>query len=413
MSKAARSAAAKRDWGSDETGTSIMHVDMDAFFAMCELVKRPELRGKPVIVGGGDRGVVLAATYEARAFGVRSAMPMARAMQACPAAIVVPPDGHTYARVSRSVMGMMAEITPIIEQVSIDEAFLDLSGARRLLGPPTQIGARLRARVQAEHGVTCSVGIAKNKFLAKLASTMAKPDGLLLVPVQASVPFLRTLPVGALWGVGAKTEEALAKWGITTVAQLADTDLATLQVAIGKATGAHLHNLAWGRDDRLVEVVHHEKSISNETTFIVDQYDREVVAGRILALCDKVAGRLREQGVSARTVTLKVRTGDFHTITRSRTLEQATDVARELYRVCQELFEAVNLRGLPVRLVGVGGAGLVLREGQAEQFTLEQAVQERPEQRRDAELALDAIRSRFGSRAIGLGAGGMKDSEWR
>lgn len=407
MSKAPRSTTANRDWGSDESGTSIMHVDMDAFFALCELARRPELRGLPVIVGGRGRGVVLAATYEARAFGVRSAMPMTTAMRLCPQAVIVPPDHRRYSEVSRSIMEAMGEITPIVEQISIDEAFLDVSGARRRLGPPTVIGARLRAHVQDTHGVTCSVGIAKNKFLAKLASTHAKPDGMLLVPAEASVPFLRTLPVGALWGVGEKTEATLARWGITSVAQLADSDVATLQAAVGRVQGAHLHDLAWGRDPRPVVPVNHERTIGNETTFGSDQRDREAVEARILELSDKVAGRLREAGYVARTVELKVRTNDFRTLTRSRTLDGPTDVARELYRAARELFAAVDLRGLPVRLVGVRAMNLKPRSGYAEQLTLDDASSDRPDQRREAELALDAVRSRFGSRAIGLGAGGV------
>ncbi|QAY70623.1 DNA polymerase IV [Xylanimonas protaetiae] len=413
MSKAPRSATAYRDWGSDESRTSIMHVDMDAFFAACELARRPELRGLPVIVGGRGRGVVLAATYEARAFGVRSAMPMVSAVRLCPQAVIVPPDHRRYTDVSRSVMATMAEITPIVEQISIDEAFLDVSGARRRLGPPTAIGARLRAHVQKVHGVTCSVGIAKNKFLAKLASTHAKPDGMLLVPDESSVPFLRTLPVGALWGVGEKTEAVLARWGVTTVAQLADTDVATLQAAVGRVSGAHLHDLAWGRDPRPVVPTNRERSIGNETTFGSDQDDLVAVEARLLELCDQVAGRCREAGVVTRTVALKVRTNDFRTLTRSRTLDGPTDVARDLYRVARELLAAVDLRGLPVRLVGVRAENLQDRAGFAEQLTLDEASSARPSARREAELALDAVRERFGSSAIGLGAGGMAAARQR
>ncbi|ACZ30301.1 DNA-directed DNA polymerase [Xylanimonas cellulosilytica DSM 15894] len=413
MSKAPRSTTANRDWGSDESRTSIMHVDMDAFFALCELARRPELRGLPVIVGGRGRGVVLAATYEARVFGVRSAMPMVSAMRLCPQAVIVPPDHRRYTDVSRSVMATMAEITPIVEQISIDEAFLDVSGARRRLGPPTVIGARLRAHVQAVHGVTCSVGIAKNKFLAKLASTHAKPDGMLLVPDEASVPFLRTLPVGALWGVGEKTEAVLARWGITSVAQLADTDVRTLQAAVGVVHGAHLHDLAWGRDPRPVVPTERERSIGNETTFGSDQHDLAAVEARLLELCDKVAARCREQGVVTRTVALKVRTNDFRTLTRSRTLDGPTDVARDLYRVARELLAAVDLRGLPVRLVGVRAENLQERAGTAQQLTLDEAASERPQAHREAELALDAVRERFGTRSIGLGAGGVASARQR
>jgi len=406
MSKAPRAAGAKRDWGSDESQTSIMHVDMDAFFAACELARRPELWGLPVIVGGQERGVVLAATYEARAFGVHSAMPMAWARQACPQAIVVRPDFELYHRVSESVFEMMREITPLVEVVSVDEAFLDVAGARRRLGPPTVIGAALRNRVRETHGVTCSVGIAKNKFLAKLASTHAKPDGMLLVPAQASIPFLRTLPVGALWGVGEKTEARLAEWGITQVAQLADLELPLLQTIVGNATGAHLHQLAWGRDSRAVSDGHdyREQSIGNETTFHEDQYDRDVVYKRVLALCDKVAGRLRRHGLVAGTVALKVRTGDFHTINRSKTLPAPTDTAHDLLAAAGPLLEAVDFGGLPIRLVGIRAEHLQPRAGLPQQTTLDEAVA--PSQIRAAELALDAVRSRFGEQAISLGGSG-------
>jgi DNA polymerase-4 len=379
-----------------------MHVDMDAFFAACELARRPELKGLPVIVGGQGRGVVLAATYEARAFGVHSALPMAHALRRCPQAVIVPPDHRLYSRVSDSIIDMFRQITDRVEQVSIDEAFMDLSGARRRLGPPTVIGAKLRAWVESVHGVTCSVGIAKNKFLAKLASTHAKPDGMLLVPENASVPFLRTLPVGALWGVGEKTEERLARWGIHTVAELADTDVPSLQAAVGKVTGQHLHNLAWGRDERRVVTSHRERSVSNENTFGADVRDPAVVEAQILALSDKVAGRLRAHGFVARTVSIKVRTSDFATFTRAKTLPQPSDTAADIYRAAQDLLPTVDLHGLAVRLVGVKAENLKEREGMPEQLTLDEAVS--PTLRRDAELALDAVRDRFGSKSIALGS---------
>ncbi|CAM3525488.1 DNA polymerase IV [Isoptericola cucumis] len=405
MSRGPRAPGAFRDWGSDESGTSVLHVDMDAFFASCELARRPELRGRPVIVGGQGRGVVLAATYEARAFGVRSAMSMAAALRLCPHAVVVPPEHGLYQQVSESVMGMLGEITALVERVSVDEAFLDVSGARRRLGSPTEIGARLRERVQARHGITCSVGVARNKFVAKLASTHAKPDGMMLVPADATVAFLRTLPVGALWGVGDKTEQALARWGITTVAELADTDVPTLQAAVGSVSGAHLHDLAWGRDPRPVVPGHEERSIGAETTFAHDLWDIGAVEKRVLELADRVAARLRHQGIVARTVSVKVRTSDFRTLTRARTLSTPTDVAREVYLVARELLAAADLRGLPVRLVGVRGENLQVREGLAEQQTLEESLDARHDARREVEVTLDAVREKFGRSAIRLGAG--------
>lgn len=404
MSRGPRSAAARRDWGDDETGCSILHLDMDAFFASVELARRPQLRGLPVIVGGRGRGVVLAATYEARAFGVRSAQPMTVAMRRCPQAVVVPPDHRLYVEVSRTVMQLLGEVTALVEQISVDEAFLDVSGARRRLGPPTRIGAALRERIRSELGVTASVGIATTKFVAKLASTHAKPDGMMLVPAASTVPFLRTLPVGALWGVGERTEAQLGRWGISTVAQLADTDVATLQAAVGRVAGAHLHDLAWGRDPRPVVPGRDEHSIGAESTFGEDQRDPAAVQRRLLELSDRVAARLRHQGMLARTVSVKVRTNDFRTVTRSRTLVSGTDVAHELYLVARELVAGVDLRGLPVRLVGVRGESLEERSGARVQPTLEEAVDQRQEARRSAEQALDAVRERFGTAAIGLGA---------
>ncbi|MCB7137771.1 DNA polymerase IV [Cellulosimicrobium marinum] len=402
MSRGPR-ATVRRDWGDDEEGCSILHVDMDAFFASVELARRPELRGRPVIVGGAERGVVLAATYEARAYGVHSAMPMVQARRACPQAVVVPPDHRRYHEVSRSVMAMLGEVTALVEQVSVDEAFLDVSGARRRVGPPSVIGAALRHRVQAEHGITCSVGIATTKFVAKVASTHAKPDGMLLVPATATVPFLRELPVGALWGVGEKTEGVLARWGIRTVAELADTDVRVLQAAVGTVTGAHLHDLAWGRDPRPVRPERAERSVGAETTFDHDLRDLDAVQAKVLELADRCAGRLRAQEVVARTVSVKVRTSDFRTVTRSRTLGAPTDVARELYLVARELVAGVDLHGLAVRLVGVRAEGLAPRDETAVQPTLDEAVDERGDARRRAEAAMDAVRGRFGVRSIALG----------
>ena len=401
----------RRDWGTEEQGCSILHVDMDAFFASVELARRPQLRGRPVIVGGEERAVVLAATYEARAFGVHSAMPMATARRMCPQAIVVPPDMQAYRTVSAAVMDALADVTTLVEQVSVDEAFLDVSGARRRLGPPTTIAALIRRRVQAEHGITCSVGIAGSKFVAKLASGHAKPDGVLLVPRAATVDFLHTLPVGALWGVGERTEAALARWGIRTVAQLAHSDVTTIQRAVGKVAGAHLHDLAWGRDPRPVEPGRVEKSVGAEVTFPTDVHDLAVVQTQALALADRCAERLRADGVLARTVSIKVRTSDFRTLTRSRTLPTPTDVGREIFLVARELLAAVDLGGLPVRLVGVRAEGLSPAETTPRQPTLEEAAGEEGAARRDAERVMDLVRGRFGRAAIAAGSvTGISDS---
>ncbi|QTE30647.1 DNA polymerase IV [Pengzhenrongella sicca] len=400
MSRTSGPALGRRDWGREEDGASILHVDMDAFFASVELARRPHLRGKPVIVGGSERSVVLAATYEARAFGVHSAMPMQVALRMCPQAVVVPPDMAAYREVSTGVMEILGDVTTLVEQASVDEAFLDVSGARRRLGPPTVIAARIRERVRAQHGITCSVGIASTKFVAKIASGRAKPDGVLLIPRDAAVPFLRELPVGALWGVGERTEVALARWGIRSVAELADSDVSTIQRAVGKVAGAHLHDLAWGRDPRPVSPGRTDKSISAETTFPVDLTDLAVVQTHALALADRCAGRLRAEGLVTRTVSIKVRTSDFRTLTRARTLPAPTDVGREIYLVARELLAGVDLGGLAIRLVGVRAEGLSAAASTAQQPTLEEAVGDEQLGRRKAEQAMDLVRSRFGLESI-------------
>ncbi|QZN84473.1 DNA polymerase IV [Cellulomonas sp. C5510] len=403
MSRGPRSQDARRDWGTEEDGCSILHVDMDAFFASVELARRPHLRGRPVIVGGSERSVVLAATYEARAFGVHSAMPMSAALRLCPQAVVVPPEHQAYRTVSEGVMAILRDVTSLVEQVSVDEAFLDVSGARRRLGSPTRIAALIREQVRAEYGITCSVGVAATKFVAKLASGHAKPDGVLLVPKDATVAFLRVLPVGALWGVGDRTAASLERWGIRTVAELADSDVATVQRAVGRVAGAHLHDLAWGRDPRPVRPGREEKSVGAEETFAADVADMRVVESKALELADRCAGRLRLQHLAARTVAIKVRTADFRTLTRSRTLPQPTDVGREIYLAARDLLAGVDLGGLPVRLVGVRAEGLVAAEDVVRQPTLEEAVAEHSDARREAERAMDLVRERFGRSAIGAG----------
>lgn len=402
MSRGSVTAGMRRSWGDEEDGCSILHVDMDAFFASVEVARSPHLRGRPVIVGGESRSVVLAATYEARAFGVHSAMPMAQARRLCPQAVVVPPDQAAYRAASTQVMGILGDVTALVEQVSVDEAFLDVSGARRRLGPATHIAELIRERVRAQVGLPCSVGIGGTKFVAKLASGFAKPDGVLLVPRSATVDFLHALPVGALWGVGERTRESLARWGITTVAQLAEADVATVQRAIGSVSGAHLHDLAWGRDPRPVTPERQEKSVGAETTFEVDTSDLAVVGSHLLVLADRCAGHLRSRRLVARTVSIKVRTSDFRTLSRSRTLGVPTDVAREIYLAARELLAAADLAGLPVRLIGVRAEGL--SEIASRQMTLDEAVDDGSGARRRAEQAMDEVRHRFGSAAVRPGA---------
>ena len=381
----------------DDTGCSILHVDMDAFFASVSLLDHPELVGTPVIVGGtSTRGVVLSATYEARASGVTSAMPMSRALRLCPTATVLPPEHEKYAAVSKAVLATFASITPLVEPLSIDEAFLDVAGARRLLGPPTRIAELIRARVADEQGVTCSIGVAPTKFVAKLASGLAKPDGLLVVPAADVVAFLHQLPVGALWGVGEKTEEALQRLGLRTVADLAHTPVSTLRRALGEASGTHLHDLAWGRDPRRVEPLREEKSVGADETFPYDVDDPAYIRRELLRLSDKVAGRLRRAGLSGRTVTLKVRFADFTTITRARTLAEPTDVSREIFATVVGLYEALGLQRARIRLVGVRMSSVV----ETARAPIQGLLDEPEHGWRDADRAVDRAEARFGRGSV-------------
>lgn len=369
---------------------------MDAFFAAASLLSRPELVGTPVIVGGGSRGVVLSATYEARAFGVTSAMPMGRARRLCPQATILPPDHELYARISKAVMAAFADITPFVEPLSLDEAFLDVSGAVRLLGSPATIAQQIRDTVADEQGITCSVGVASTKFVAKLASSLAKPDGLLVIPATEVVTFVQQLPVAALWGVGDRTEEALARLGLKTVADIAHTPRDTLVRALGDAIGAHLHDLAWGRDPRAVEPVRRERSIGNERTYGHDVDDPQVVHRTLLGLSDKVAARLRAAGLVGRTVSIKVRFADFTTISRSRSLRDATDVSRDIAAMSRELYDALGLQRARVRLVGVR----VEQLSEAASTPVQAALDEPEHGWRDADRAIDRASARFGAGSV-------------
>jgi DNA polymerase IV len=396
LDRAGRPGGVDHGLSGDDTGCTILHVDMDAFFASVELIDRPELRGTPVIVGGGTRGVVLSATYEARRYGVHSAMPMARARRLCPNAVVIAPEHGRYAEVSRGVMEIFASITPLVEPLSLDEAFLDVSGATRLLGAPATIGRTIRERVAAEQHITCSVGVAATKFVAKLASGRAKPDGMLIVPAAQTITFLHGLPVSALWGVGERTEQALARFGLRTVSDLAHTPVDTLRRALGDALGRHLHDLAWGRDPRPVVPEQAEKSIGNEETFARDVDDPEMIRRELLRLSEKVAARLRAAGLAGRTVVIKIRFADFTTLTRSRTLPERTDVARDIHAVAGDLYTALGLARARIRLVGVRVEGL----GDVSAGHHQLALDERPHGWREAEQAADRASARFGAGAV-------------
>ncbi|MEO3939126.1 DNA polymerase IV [Dermatophilaceae bacterium Soc4.6] len=380
----------------DDTGCTVLHVDMDAFYASASLIDRPELRGRPVIIGGGGRSVVLSATYEARRFGVTSAMPMSRARRLCPQAVVIQPDFTRYAQISEAIMATFHSVTDVVEPLSLDEAFLEVSGARRRLGPPAHIAQQLRDAIADEQGITCSVGVASTKFVAKLASGLAKPDGMIVVPVAEVLGFLHQLPVGALWGVGERTEEVLQRLGLRTVADIAHTPVETLRTALGDGTGTHLHQLAWGRDERAVVRQQREKSIGSDETFGHDVDDPVVIHRELLRLSDRTAARVRSAGLVGRTVTVKVRFADFTTITRSRTLRDPTDVSRDLYATARSLFDALGLQRARIRLVGVRMEGLTEAAGAPIQATLDE-----PDFGwRDADRAVDRASARFGAGAV-------------
>jgi len=347
---------------------TILHVDMDAFFVSVELLRRPELRGRPVVVGGsGPRGVVAAASYEARSYGVFSAMPSARARRLCPDAVFLPGDHAHYSAVSARVMDIFGSVTPLVEPLSLDEAFLDVTGARRLQGDGPTIAHALRARVLAEEDLTCSVGVAPVKFLAKLATGAAKPrpsrtgpqpgPGVSVVRPGDELTFLHPLPVGALWGVGPATLARLERYGIRTVGDLAELPLPTLEGAVGRAHGRHLHDLARGIDARDVEPDLAPKSISHEETYPTDRFDLSELRREAVRMADAVADRLRAHGGRAKTVTIKVRFSDFRTITRSVTLDEPVGSGPSVARAAKDLLARIDL-GPGVRLLGVGVSGL-------------------------------------------------------
>ena len=372
-----------------------MHVDMDAFYVSVELLRRPDLRGTPVIVGGlSGRSVVLSASYEARRFGVRSAMPMATARRMCPQAQILEPHQEVYRQVSARLMGIFESITPLVEPLSVDEAFLDVAGSMRRLGPPRQIGELIRSRVSRELGITASVGIASSKFVAKIASTRSKPDGLLVVPKEETIAFLHALDVSALWGVGAKTRETLARVGINTVSDVAHTPPTVLQRLLG-ATGRHVYDLSWGRDSRSVTPVRVEKSIGAEETFAQDVDEDEVLETELLRLAHRTAARMRAVGLQCRSVSLKLRYADFSTLTRSRTLSEPVDSAQLLYEAVRGLLGSLGVRPMSVRLIGLRAENLE-PAGAAQQLTLDG----RDDNWRSAEDALDRINQRFGQAGI-------------
>ncbi|MBF0814910.1 DNA polymerase IV [Microbacterium paludicola] len=363
----------------DDSGTGILHVDMDAFYAAVEVLDDPSLKGKPIVIGAPEgRSVVSSASYEARRFGVRSAMPMGQALRLCPQAIVVLPHFGRYQAVSAQVMDVFRSFTPLVEPLSIDEAFLDVRGARRLWGSPGTIAQLIRTRIAEEVGITASVGVAATKHVAKMASTMSKPDGLLIVPADRTQEFLDPKPVRAIWGVGPKAAEALESRAIRTIGDVRQTPPQVLERIVGPAGAQRLAELARGIDPRGVETTRVEKSIGHEETFETDIPDVGVLRAELLRLSDRVAVRLRRAGFEAAGVAIKVRFSDFSTITRSATLPEPSAVGQRIAEASRELLAGVDLR-LPVRLIGVraerlqaaGSGGVALWDDDADWKRLE------------------------------------------
>jgi len=380
---------------SEELST-ILHVDMDAFYASVAEKDNPELRGKALVVGAGARGVVLSANYEARKFGIRAAMPVGRAQRMAPHAIFVPPNHHRYSEVSEKVMEIFRSVSPLVEPLSLDEAFIDVTGAKRLLGTGWEIAQKIRKDVYASQGITCSVGIATTKFIAKLASDKCKPNGIMEVDQERVLEFLHPLPVSAIWGVGPKTNEELAKLGLRTVEDIATTPLTTLIRALGEASAKHLYELSWGRDYRDVIPDEPDKSISNAETFASDIEDRDEILRELLRLTEKATYRAREKNKSARTISIKVRFADFKTISRSKTLPLPISGTQEVYEVVKSLYLALKIDGARIRLVGVGLDGLADGIDGPEQL----AFGEREKGWREAIKAVDQASNRFGHGSV-------------
>jgi DNA polymerase-4 len=392
---------------------TILHVDMDSFYASVEVLLDPSLRGKPVIVGGsGDRGVVASCNYEARSYGVHSAMPSMRAKRLCPHAVFVHGRFDTYSDYSKRFHEIFRSFTPLVEGISLDEAFLDVTGARRLFGDGAEIGRAVRVRIRDELGLRCAVGVGRSKFIAKLASKAAKPKpgkpgkgptpgvGVLVVPADDELTFLHPLPVGALWGVGPSTQKKLERFGIVTVRDLAALPVETLVGALGNAQGRHLHELAWARDDRPVVPESKPKSIGHEETYAVDHRTLDTLGREAVRMADAVAHRARGGGLVGGRVTIMVRFHDFHTITRSHTLPAPTATAAVLASIAKELLSGID-PGPGVRLFGVSLSNLV--EATDEQLTLDAAIADATVSAGwdDASRAVDAIRARFGDTAVG------------
>ncbi|CAB4590679.1 unannotated protein [freshwater metagenome] len=376
------------------SASTILHVDMDAFFASVAEHDDPTLKGKAVVIGTGVRSVVSSANYLARTFGIHAAMPVSKAKRLAPHAVFVAPNMARYSEVSHKIMEIFHQYTPLVEPLSLDEAFLDVTGSQRLLGSGRTIAEAIRAQVEAQEGITCSVGIASSKFIAKLASGRCKPNGILEIPDDRILGFLHPLPVSAMWGVGPRTQEELERLGLFTVADIANTPRATLIRALGEAAGSSLHELAWARDYREVVTDDPDKSISSAVTFDRDIDDPEVLLQELLRMTEKVASRLREKNYFAKTISIKIRYADFATISRSKTVPMAIDSTHDIYEVVKTLFIALKLNGARLRLVSVN----------VENFSDEAPIQlelgAREKGWREADSAVDKAQARFGSGSV-------------
>ena len=416
---------------------AILHVDMDAFYASVEIHDNPDLMRKPVIVGGaGARGVVASCSYEARAYGVRSAMPSSRARRLCPHAVFVAGRYDRYAEVSKQIHAVFESFTPLVEGISLDEAFLDVTGSIRLFGTAPAIAHEIRNRIGSDLGLGCSVGVAPSKFLAKLASESAKPystlkgvtpgKGVVVIDAGQELAFLHPLPIEALWGVGPATAERLRRLGITTVGDLAGLPTATIEGAIGRAAGSHLLRLANAIDDRPVEPDRDVKSISHEETYAVDRVDVDGLHGEAVRMSDAVAARMRKASLTGRTVTLKIRYGDFRTMTRSKTLAKGIQDGQALASIAGKLLASIEL-GDGIRLMGIGVSNLSPCDEEPVQMQLFAESQDERHERDEAERwrsatgAIDSIRDRFGDSAVApaatMGPGGIRlkragDTQW-
>lgn len=425
MSTAPRIAAAKRDWGHDETGCTVLHIDMDAFFASLEVARHPEYAGRPVIIGIGNRSVVSAANYEARRYGINSAMASSRARKLCPDGVFLPVDIRYYREMSKRIFTeVFSQVTDRIEQVSVDECYMDVSGALLKWKSPRAIGAWIRERVAARYHITCSVGIAGNKLVAKMASTNAKPDGMLMIPLARHAEFVQMMPLRGIPGIGPSLEKRLNAWGVDSVADLAKMSVESLERVTGSAVGARgLYMAARGMDDRPVAPRAPEKSVGAEHTFATDTQDMRRVTSMLRKCCDDVASTLRRKGFMARKVMVKLRFPDLSYATKGRTLDGPTDVAGVLYPQCVSLLlsmmgmtedsaDAVSL-ARPVRLAGMSAGGLVKAEDAVTQPSFDDMLDDQEhglpgpvaqsERMRGAEAALDAVRRKYGNGVAHLG----------